>query len=258
MQCRDSLVADLSLCAPASLIDVKYLLETSSSWSNRLEQAVVWAELQHCTHHPQKTNGSILTCSFRFCEACSDEIAGRLAPALAKVREWCVCFEMNGLMTFAVEVAFVSWACHLTWRRPVAASREADAARTTGKRFRGLLEPISFIFHLVLCSTLFSHTNAHMHTACHVMQLQVAADAVRALAVYFGESSSCSNGAAVTCNDIFGSLASFARQAAACDVGLPVWKKWNRWTLQKIADMDFKVLSCCWSGATQRLAVCSS
>ena len=41
MQCRDSLVADLSLCAPASLIDVKCLLETSSSWSSRLEQAVV-------------------------------------------------------------------------------------------------------------------------------------------------------------------------------------------------------------------------
>ena len=61
-----------------------------------------------------------------------------------------------------------------------------------------------------------------MHTACYVTPLQVAADAVRALAVYFGESSACNNGAAAMCNDIFGSLASFARLAAACDVGLPV------------------------------------
>ncbi len=69
---------------------------------------------------------------------------------------------------------------------------------------------------------MFHDVLSHMHTTRHVMRLQVAADAVRALAVYFGESSARSDAAAATCNDIFGSLASFARLAAACDVGLPV------------------------------------
>ena len=62
-----------------------------------------------------------------------------------------------------------------------------------------------------------------------LMLLQAAADAVSALAVYFGEvsssSSSSSNSSSSTTGasqDIFAALASFARHVAACDIGIPV------------------------------------
>jgi len=58
-----------------------------------------------------------------------------------------------------------------------------------------------------------------------LMLLQAAADAVSALAVYFGEVSSSSSSSSSTTGasqDIFAALASFARHVAACDIGIPV------------------------------------
>ncbi len=40
-QTRALLLADLSLCTPASLVDVAHMVETSLSWATRLEHAVV-------------------------------------------------------------------------------------------------------------------------------------------------------------------------------------------------------------------------
>ncbi len=55
-----------------------------------------------------------------------------------------------------------------------------------------------------------------------LMLLQAAADAVSALAVYFGEVSSSSSSTTGASQDIFAALASFARHVAACDIGIPV------------------------------------
>ena len=63
-----------------------------------------------------------------------------------------------------------------------------------------------------------------------LMLQQAAADAVSALAVYFGEvSSSSSSSSSISSSsttgasqDIFAALASFARHVAACDIGIPV------------------------------------
>jgi hypothetical protein len=57
-----------------------------------------------------------------------------------------------------------------------------------------------------------------------LMLQQAAADAVSALAVYFGEVSSSSSSSSTTgaSQEIFAALASFARHVAACDIGIPV------------------------------------
>ncbi len=75
------------------------------------------------------------------------------------------------------------------------------------------------------------HTFIHRFNVLFIVQVcvpcgflmlqQAAADAVSALAVYFGEVSSSSSTTGAS-QDIFAALASFARHVAACDIGIPV------------------------------------